>query len=105
VKLKYEAERLHLRLEKELEIRTFMSGVKHNMNYKTIRKSIKQLNDKVDEADKLGINLDPMLIHEINQCVARLFAERDLRYEMDNTEVPSCNPALVEELEKKIEKA
>jgi hypothetical protein len=46
-----------------------------------------------------------MLVHEINQCVARLFSERDLRYQMDNTEVPSCDPASVETLEKLIDKA
>ena len=45
------------------------------------------------------------MVHEINQCVARLYSERDLRYQMDNTEVPACNTALVDELDKLIGKA
>ena len=48
VKLKHEAEKLHLRLEKELDIRNFIKSVSHNDVYKTIRKSIKTLNDKQD---------------------------------------------------------
>lgn len=94
-----------MRLEKELDIKNFMNSVKHNDVYKTIRKSIKILTDKQQQAESLGVRLDPELIHEINQCVARLYSERDLRYQMDNTEVPACNPALVEELEKLIDQA
>ena len=105
VKLNREAEKLHLRLEKELDIRNYIQSVKHNDIYKTIRKSVKTLTDKQENAEKLGVVLDPMLVHEINQCVARLSSERNLRYQMDNTEVPSCNPTSVEELEKLINQA
>jgi hypothetical protein len=80
VKLKREAEKLHLRLEKELDIRKYIESVKHNGNYKTIRKSVKTLTDKQENAEKLGVVLDPYLVHEINQCVARLSSERNLRY-------------------------
>jgi hypothetical protein len=59
IKLKAEAEKLHLRLEKELDIRNFMSSVKHNDIYKTIRKSVKILTDKHEEAERLGVALDP----------------------------------------------
>jgi hypothetical protein len=55
IKLKKEAERLHLRLEKELDIRNFINSVKHNDVYKTIRKSIKILTDKHQEAESLGV--------------------------------------------------
>ena len=41
VMLKKEAERLHLRLEKELDIRNFIKSVTHVDNYNTIRKSVK----------------------------------------------------------------
>ena len=46
VKLKREAQRLHLRLEKELDIRNFIKSVYHVDNYKTIRKSVKILTEK-----------------------------------------------------------
>lgn len=105
IKMKAEAEKLHLRLQKELDIRNFMNSVKHNDVYKTIRKSVKILTDKHEEAERLGVQLDPQLVHEINQCVARLYSERDLRYQMDNTEVPACNTTLVDELDKLIGKA
>ena len=41
VKLQYEAEELHLKLEKELDIRNFIKSVEHVDNYKTILKSVK----------------------------------------------------------------
>jgi len=105
VKLKCEAQKLHLRLEKELEIRTLIDQLKHNDVYKTIRKSVKILTEKQEQAEALGVNLDPMLVHDINQCVARLFSERDLRYQMDNTVFEACDPGTVETLEKLIDKA
>jgi len=46
VKLKHQAEVLHLKLEKELDIRNFIESVSHNDNYKTILKSVKVLNEK-----------------------------------------------------------
>jgi hypothetical protein len=46
VMLKREARRLHLRLEKELDIRNFIKSVTHVDNYKTIRKSVKILTEK-----------------------------------------------------------
>lgn len=56
--LKDEAERLHLKLEKELDIRNFMNSVAHNEKYKTILKSVKTLNEKKDRANELGVTLD-----------------------------------------------
>jgi hypothetical protein len=46
VKLKHSAEVLHLKLEKELDIRNFIASVVHVDNYKTILKSVKILNEK-----------------------------------------------------------
>lgn len=46
VKLKYNAEVMHLKLEKELDIRNFITSVVHVDNYKTILKSVKILNEK-----------------------------------------------------------
>lgn len=87
VKKKAEAEVLHLKLEKELDIRNFINSVKHVENYKTILKSVKTLNEKMDKAIKLGVQLDTGLIEDINQCTSRLIAERNLRFEMDNSDI------------------
>ena len=46
VKLMHRAKVLHLKLEKELDIRTFISTLEKVDNYKTILKSVKTLNDK-----------------------------------------------------------
>jgi len=44
VQLFHQAEVLHLKLEKELDIKNFIQSVAHVDNYKTIRKSVKVLN-------------------------------------------------------------
>ena len=62
VKLFDEAEVLHLKLEKELDIRNFIQSVAHVENYKTIRKSVTVLNKKFEDAEKLGVVVDPALI-------------------------------------------
>ena len=105
IKLKHEAQRLHLRLEKELDIRNFINSVQHVDNYKTIKKSVKILTEKQDTAEALGVKLDTYLVDEISQCVARLLSERELRYEMENTEVPACTPKSVKSLDELIETA
>ena len=53
---------LHLRLERELDIRNFIQSVAHVENYKTIRKSVTVLNNKFKDAEKLGVQVDPALI-------------------------------------------
>lgn len=52
VKLKHSAEVMHLKLEKELDIRDFSKSVAHVDNYKTILKSVKILNDKWKAAEE-----------------------------------------------------
>jgi hypothetical protein len=74
VKLKHAAEVLHLKLEKELDIRNFIRSVDHIDDYKTILKSVKILNDNG-------------LLGEVNRCTQRLIAERNLRYEMESLKV------------------
>lgn len=48
--LRHRAEEMHLRLEKELDIETFIDSVAKVENYKTILKSIKILNEKAAKA-------------------------------------------------------
>jgi hypothetical protein len=80
VKLKYSAQVLHLKLEKELDIRNFIKSVDFVEDYKTILKSVKTLNDKVEAARELGVNLETNMIQEVNKCTQRLVSERNLRF-------------------------
>lgn len=105
VKLQDLAEVLHLKLEKELDIRNFIKSVEHVDNYKTILKSVKVLNEKRDAAENLGVNLDPELNEAVNHCSSRLISERNLRFKMDNLHVSSSSYQTVEELSDLINKA
>ena len=87
VKLKHEAQVLHLKLEKELDIRNFIKSVEHVDDYKTILKSVKILNDKVEAARALDVDLDSGLIGDVNRCTSRLISERNLRFEMESLKV------------------
>jgi len=51
VKLFSAAEVLHLKLEKELDIRNYINSLAHVDNYKTIKKSVKVLNEKFKNAE------------------------------------------------------
>ena len=62
VKLLDEAAVLHLKLEKELDIRNFITSVQHVDDYKTIRKSVTVLNKKHKDAEKLGVVIDQALV-------------------------------------------
>ena len=70
----------HLKLEKELDIRNFIKSVDFVEDYKTILKSVKILNDKVEAARNLGVELDAVVIGEVNKCTSRLISERNLRF-------------------------
>ena len=50
VKLRKEAEILHIKLEYELKIRNFLKGKTHHDSYKTIRKDVQQITDTVTKA-------------------------------------------------------
>lgn len=91
VKAKHSAQVLHLKLEKELDIRNFIKSVDYVEDYKTILKSVKILNDKVDAARELGVDLDNGLIMEVNKCTQRLVSERNLRFQMEMTKVPESD--------------
>ena len=105
VQLFDQAEVLHHRLEKELEIKNFIDSVLHVENYKTIRKSVKVLNDKLAEAEKHGIVIDPAMIQHINETGKRLISERNLRFEMENMHVSSSSKETVEKLQGLINEA
>jgi len=47
VKLRKDAEILHLKLEHELKIRTFLKSKTHHDSYKSIRKDVQNISDSV----------------------------------------------------------
>ena len=55
VKLRKEAEVLHLKLEHELKIRNFLDQNEHHENYKDIRKDVQRVNEMVEKA--LGLEV------------------------------------------------
>ena len=76
-----------MKLEKQLDIRNFIKSVDFVEDYKTILKSVKIINDKVETAKDLGVELDPIVIAEVNRCTSRLISERNLRFQMEMTKV------------------
>jgi hypothetical protein len=50
VQMLYEGQVLHLKLEKELDIRNYITSLAHNNEYKTIRKSAGILLQKMKDA-------------------------------------------------------
>lgn len=105
VKLKHSATVLHLKLEKELDIRNFIKSVDYIEDYKIILKSVKILNDKVETARNLDVDLDIGLVGDVNRCTSRLISERNLRFQMEMTIVPSSDHEQVDQLKTLIEKA
>lgn len=96
---------MHLKLEKELDIRMFIKSVEHIEDYKTILKSVKIINDKMEAAKNLNVDLDPSVIQEINRCTSRLISERNLRFQMEMTKVTKSEPENVDQLKDLIDKA
>ncbi len=78
---------MHLKLEKELDIRNFIKSVDFIEDYKTILKSVKTLNDKVEASRNLGVELDLGLVGEVNKSTSRLISERNLRFQMEMTKI------------------
>lgn len=87
----HQAKVMHLKLERELDIRNFIKSVDHIDDYKIILKSVKILNDKVEDARGLGVDLDMGLIGDVNRCTSRLISERNLRFQMEMTRVPQSD--------------
>ena len=75
------------KIEKELDIRNFIKSVDYIDDYKVILKSVKIINDKVENARNLGVDLDIGTIGDVNKCTSRLISERNLRFEMEMTKV------------------
>lgn len=79
--------------------------MEHIEDYKTILKSVKIINDKMEDAKSLNVDLDPSVIQEINRCTSRLISERNLRFQMEMTRVIKSEPENVDQLKDLIDKA
>ena len=66
---------------------------------------MKTLNDKVEKAKNLGVELDQTFIGDVNRCTSRLISERNLRYQMESLKVQQSEHETVDELKGLIEKA
>lgn len=73
-KLKFQAQELHRKLFAELDIRNFIKSLAYVENFKTIKKSVQILNDKVEKAKHEGIELNPSVLAEVNKTSSRLLA-------------------------------
>jgi len=99
VKMMKAAEILHLKLEKEKDINEFIDSLKVVANYKTIKKSVSILGDKVKNAKELDVSLDPEILANVNATTARLISERNLLFQMEKVSVSKSNHEDVTELE------
>ena len=61
-KLLNEAKILHVKLEHELKIETFLGRSVHHDNYKDIRKDVSKINDMVAEAQNNKIDIEQSII-------------------------------------------
>jgi hypothetical protein len=79
VKLRHHAEVLHLKLKHELKISTFLKEHEQHGNYKDIRKDVQKINEMVEEALSLEIELDPSITESVNDFTSKIISERNLR--------------------------
>lgn len=89
------------KLRTQIEIMDFIQSVNEVDNYKTIKKSINILEDKVRDAMARGVNLDQSIFDAVKACIDRLTAERNLRFELDNLQVGTVKPEEVKTLEER----
>ena len=100
-----EAKIFELKLEKELEIKTFITSLSHVDNYKTILKSAGILMKMMSNAQSLGVDIEDELMDTINKQHQRLISERDLRNEIAIIDVPSASHESVKVLNDRIKDA
>lgn len=105
VKLQKKAEVLHLRLQKEKDINEFIDSLAHVPNYKTIKKSVSILKEKVQKAKDLDVQIDLEIIKKVDGTIARLIAERNLLFQMEKVKVFDCGHDDIRILEDLINKA
>ena len=74
---------MHVKLEHELKIETFLTNHIHHDNYKDIRKDVSKVNDMVAEAQERNIDIEQSIIQKVNDFTAKIISERNLRKQRD----------------------
>lgn len=105
VKLVRNAQVLHLKLKREKDINEFIESLKFVPNYKTIKKSVNILEDKIAKAKADNVELDPDVLSKVNATTARLIAERNLQFQMEKVSVSASTHDDVKVLEDLIQRA
>ena len=107
VKMRRQGEVLHLKLDHELKLKTFLKEKTHHENYKDIRKDVERINDMVQTAQDLNIDLDSEVIKGVNAFTARLISERNLRKQRDlyDDSISTCDADKVGKLQGLIDTA
>ena len=89
------------KLRIQIEIMDFIQSVNEIDNYKTIKKTINTLEEKVRDALVRGVDLDQSICDAVKGCADRLLAERNLRFELDNLQISSIKPEEIKTLEER----
>jgi hypothetical protein len=105
VKLMKAAEILHLKLELEKGVNEYIESLLHVANYKTIKKSVSTLEDKIQHAKDLNVDIDQEILNKVNSNIARLIAERNLQFQMEKVKVSDSSHDDVKVLEDLIHKS
>jgi hypothetical protein len=105
VKLMKAAEILHLKLELEKGVNEYIESLLHVANYKTIKKSVSTLEDKIQHAKDLNVDIDQEILNKVNLNIARLIAERNLQFQMEKVKVSDSSHDDVKVLEDLIHKS
>ena len=107
VKLANDFEIYHTKLKHELEISTLCKSLAYVPDYRTIKKSVKILNDKLENAKLNKIDINSEITREVNDNTRRLLAERNLRFTIEEytATIATSTPDLVNKLQELIDKA
>lgn len=90
VKLIQKAQLMQEKLETQNKIMDFLNKNRHVDEYKTILKTVRLLQEYIEEARTRKVDLDEELVREVYDEVERLKAERNLRFQLDNLDVPNA---------------
>ncbi|CAD8210027.1 unnamed protein product [Paramecium pentaurelia] len=80
----------------------YLSTLKHVANYKTILKSVNQIQAMLDDAVNRGVKIDAHVKEEAEKEMERLKAERNLQFELDNLDIGLSTPEQVVVLNDKV---
>lgn len=77
-----------------------MKKNEHHDNYKDIRKDVQRVNNLVETAEELGIDLDSQIKSTVDEYTQKIISERNLRKQRDLylESISSCDKEKVDKL-------